>query len=303
MLLETDGLTKRFGGITAVDGVDFALETGELCSIIGPNGAGKTTFFNLLTGVLEPSDGRIWFDPPDRADGDAEPRSTGAAGTGSALDITAASPNETALAGIHRSYQITNLFPTLSVLENVRVAAQAGRGNDSWKLWRNVTDFGDHYAEATRILERVGLAGEAETVTENLSHGEKRSLEIGVALAGDPDLLLLDEPTAGVSSEGVDEVVALIEDVAADHSVMLIEHNMEVVMDISDRIAVLHRGELIADGPPEDVRGDETVREAYLGGYGREGSGDGPGEEIPADSDGDAAADGGRRVRVGGEPR
>jgi branched-chain amino acid transport system ATP-binding protein len=301
MLLETEGLTKRFGGITAVDGVDFALEAGELCSIIGPNGAGKTTFFNLLTGVLEPSDGRIRFDPPG-SDGGGRGGSADGDGTGSALDITAASPDETALAGIHRSYQITNLFPTLSVLENVRVAAQAGRGNDSWKLWRNVSDFEDHYAEATDILERVGLAGEAETATQNLSHGEKRSLEIGVALAGDPDLLLLDEPTAGVSSEGVDEVVALIEDVAADHSVMLIEHNMEVVMDISDRIAVLHRGELIADGPPEDVRGDETVQEAYLGGYGREESGR-DGGSAEGSADGDAAADGGRRAGAGGGRR
>ena len=307
MLLETDGLTKRFGGITAVDGVDFALEAGELCSIIGPNGAGKTTFFNLLTGVLEPSDGRIRFDPPG---GGVDPVGSAGAestGSGSALDITAASPDETALAGIHRSYQITNLFPTLTVLENVRVAAQAGRGNDSWKLWRNVRDFEDHYAEATAILERIGLAGEAETVTQNLSHGEKRSLEVGVALAGDPDLLLLDEPTAGVSSEGVDEVVALIEDVAEDHSVMLIEHNMEVVMDISDRIAVLHRGELIADGPPEDVRGDEAVQEAYLGGYGREETGGesaAAGEnDAPADRDGDAAADGGRRVTAEGGRR
>ena len=293
MLLETEGLTKRFGGITAVDGVDFALEAGELCSIIGPNGAGKTTFFNLLTGVLEPSDGRIRFDPP----GGAGPGDGAAGGSDSALDITAASPDETALAGIHRSYQITNLFPTLSVLENVRVAAQASRGSDSWKLWRNVADFEEHYAEATAILERIGLADEAETVTENLSHGEKRSLEIGVALAGDPDLLLLDEPTAGVSSEGVDEVVALIEDVAADHSVMLIEHNVEMVMEVSDRIAVLHRGEVIADGPPEDVRGDEAVQEAYLGGYGREESAEG-GEP----SDGEAAADGGRRASAGGEP-
>ena len=296
MLLETEGLTKRFGGITAVDGVDFALEAGELCSIIGPNGAGKTTFFNLLTGVLEPSDGHIRFAPT--AGDDTGQARAGTAGGDSALDITDASPNETALAGIHRSYQITNLFPTLSVLENVRVAAQAGRGNDSWMLWRNVRDFEDHYAEATEILERIGLATEAETVTQNLSHGEKRSLEIGVALAGDPDLLLLDEPTAGVSSEGVDEVVALIEDVAADHSVMLIEHNMEVVMDISDRIAVLHRGELIADGPPEDVQGDEAVQEAYLGGYGREESAGAAGD---GRADGDTAADGGRRVSAGGD--
>jgi len=307
MLLETEGLTKRFGGITAVDGVEFTLEAGELCSIIGPNGAGKTTFFNLLTGVLEPSDGQIRFDPAGGVDSTVS-GAAGSTGSDSALDITAASPDETALAGIHRSYQITNLFPTLSVLENVRVAAQASRGSDSWKLWRNVADFEEHYAEATAILERIGLAGEAETVTENLSHGEKRSLEIGVALAGDPDLLLLDEPTAGVSSEGVDEVVSLIEDVAEDHSVMLIEHNMEVVMDISDRIAVLHRGELIADGPPEDVRGDPAVQEAYLGGYGREGAEDDSATtaesgDVAADRDGDAAADGGRRTSAGGEPR
>jgi len=287
MLLETDGLTKRFGGITAVDGVDFALEGGELCSLIGPNGAGKTTFFNLLTGVLEPSDGAIRFESggPDG----------GGAGASAALrDVTDASPHETALVGIHRSYQITNLFPTLTVLENVRVAAQAARGNDAWKLWRNARSFDAHYEEARAILERIGLADDAETVAENLSHGEKRSLEVGVALAGDPDLLLLDEPTAGVSSEGVEDVVALIEDVAADHSVMLIEHNMEVVMGISDRIAVLHRGELIADGPPESVRDDEAVQEAYLGGYGREGDATGDGNGAEDDADGSAAAtDGG----------
>jgi branched-chain amino acid transport system ATP-binding protein len=296
MLLETDGLTKRFGGITAVDGVDFALEAGELCSLIGPNGAGKTTFFNLLTGVLAPSDGVIRFG------------ATGSGGAGEPSgprDITDASPHETALAGVHRSYQITNLFPTLTVLENVRIAAQAARGTDAWKLWRNVRSFDAHYEEAHAILDRIGLSGQAETAAANLSHGEKRSLEVGVALAGDPDLLLLDEPTAGVSSEGVDEVVGLIEDVAADHSVMLIEHNMDVVMGISDRIAVLHRGELIADGPPDSVRDDPAVREAYLGGYGREGDAVGAAGTDGADADGNeatdaddspAATDGGRRV-------
>ena len=291
MLLETDGLTKRFGGITAVDEVDFALESGELCSLIGPNGAGKTTFFNLLTGVLEPSDGAIRF-----ASGAGGAGETGGADERGFRDITDAPPHETALAGIHRSYQITNLFPTLTVLENVRIAAQAARGADAWKLWRNVREFDGHYAEARRVLDRIGLAGEGETVAKNLSHGEKRSLEVGVALAGDPDLLLLDEPTAGVSSEGVDDVVALIEDVAADHSVMLIEHNMDVVMGISDRIAVLHRGELIADGPPESVRNDPAVREAYLGGYGREGDAAGAGEDENGGADGDesaAATDGG----------
>ncbi|QKY18446.1 ABC transporter ATP-binding protein [Halorubrum sp. CBA1229] len=289
MLLETDGLTKRFGGITAVNEVDFALEAGELCSLIGPNGAGKTTFFNLLTGVLEPSDGAIRFASSEGGDGGADESGV--------RDITDAPPHETALAGIHRSYQITNLFPTLTVLENVRIAAQAARGADAWKLWRNVKGFDEHYAEARRILDRIGLAGEGETVAKNLSHGEKRSLEVGVALAGDPDLLLLDEPTAGVSSEGVDDVVALIEDVAADHSVMLIEHNMDVVMGISDRVAVLHRGELIADGPPESVRNDPAVREAYLGGYGREGDATETGTDASPDGDGSTAAtDGGRRI-------
>lgn len=260
MLLETSDLTKRFGGITAVDRVDFTLEQGELCSVIGPNGAGKTTFFNLLTGVLEPTAGTVRF-RGGAPDGDT---------VRGPVEITDYEPYETALAGIHRSYQITNLFPTLTVLENVRLAAQAHAGRDAWKLWRNVRSFEGHYEEAHAILDRIGLAEKTDQLTQNLSHGEKRSLEIGVALAGDPELLLLDEPTAGVSSEDVGSVVELIENVAADHTVMLIEHNMEVVMDISDRIAVLHRGELIADDEPAAIRGNEDVQEAYLGGYGKE---------------------------------
>ncbi|WP_306058875.1 ABC transporter ATP-binding protein [Natronococcus wangiae] len=266
MLLSTQNLTKEFDGITAVDGVDFALEEGELCSVIGPNGAGKTTFFNLLTGVLEPTAGTVEFDPSDR---DAE--TTGADDEG-VVDITAASPHETALLGLHRSYQITNVFPTVSVRENVRVAVQAHRGRDSWKFWRNVNTFDDHVAAADSILERIGLAGVADRTAENLSHGEKRNLEIGIALAGDPDVLLLDEPTAGVSSEDVDQVTEIIEDVAEDHAIVLIEHNMDVVMGISDRVAVLNGGELIAQGEPEDVRRSEDVRRAYLGGYERNAS-------------------------------
>ncbi|MFP9192532.1 ABC transporter ATP-binding protein [Natronosalvus vescus] len=269
MVLWTSNLTKEFGGITAVDGVDFSLEQGELCSVIGPNGAGKTTFFNLLTGVLEPTRGTIEFAAADR--------------DGERVDITDAPPHETALLGLHRSYQITNVFPTVSVLENVRVAVQAHRGNDSWQFWRNVNAFDDHYAEAESILERIGLAEYADRTAQNLSHGEKRNLEIGIALAGDPDVLLLDEPTAGVSSEDVGQVTAIIEDVAADHAVMLIEHNMDVVMGISDRIAVLNRGELIADGEPETIRESEAVQRAYLGGY------DGDDAQTGADDDSDSA--------------
>ena len=265
MLLSTSGLTKEFGGITAVNDVEFTLKEGELCSVIGPNGAGKTTFFNLLTGVLEPTDGTIEFAPSDQpADGADE---------NGVIDITDAPPHETALLGLHRSYQITNVFPTLSVLENVRIAVQAHRGSDSWRFWRNVHAFDDHFAEAEAILERIGLDHYADRPAQNLSHGEKRNLEIGIALAGEPDLLLLDEPTAGVSSEDVSQVTDIIEDVAADHAIMLIEHNMDVVMGISDRVVVLNQGELIADGEPAEIRESEAVQRAYLGGY-EEGASD-----------------------------
>lgn len=300
MLLSTAGLTKEFDGVTAVDDVDFSIEQGELCSVIGPNGAGKTTFFNLLTGVLEPTRGRVEFVPSTaRQDAIATAldsneelasRFASEAALSDALDrgdvpadaidswitpidITEAPPHETALLGLHRSYQITNVFPTVSVLENVRIAVQAHRGNDAWKFWRNVNSFDDHFVEAEAILERVGLSEHADLPAENLSHGENRNLEIAIALAGEPDLLLLDEPTAGVSSEDVGTVTSIIEDVASDHAIMLIEHNMDVVMDISDRVVVLDQGEIIADGPPEEIRESEAVRRAYLGGYGEDGSG------------------------------
>ncbi len=263
MLLRTSGLTKRFGGLTAVDGVDFGIEEGQLCSLIGPNGAGKTTFFNLLTGALPVSDGRIEY----RQDGEW-------------VDVTDDDPHETALRGIHRSYQITNIFPTSTVLENVRIAAQAHGGADAWKLHRNVADFEAYEDEAREILDRVGLAAAADTVAGNLSHGQKRNLEVGIALAGDPDLLLLDEPTAGVSSDGIGRIVDLIEDVAADHSILLVEHNMDVVMGVSDRIAVLHQGSLIADGPPGEIREDEDVQEAYLGGYDPDAAAQGDSESV-----------------------
>ncbi|WP_121822441.1 ABC transporter ATP-binding protein [Halostella salina] len=264
-MLRTSGLTKRFGGLTAVDGVDFELGADELCSLIGPNGAGKTTFFNLLTGTLEPTAGTVEYREGDW------------------VDVTDDEPHEMALRGLHRSYQITNVFPTATALENVRVAAQADGGRDAWKLWRNVGAFDEYEREAREILDRVGLGDEADTVAETLSHGQKRHLEVAVALAGDPDVLLLDEPTAGVSSDAIDRLVDLIRNVAADHAVLLVEHNMDVVMDVSDRVAVLHQGELIADGEPEAVREDPVVQEAYLGGY----------DPDEADADADDGARGG----------
>jgi len=263
-VLRTAGLTKRFGGLTAVDHVDFELAEDELCSLIGPNGAGKTTFFDLLTGALEPTAGTVELadgaDAGRSADGDDASDSVGR------VDVTDDPFHATAKRGLHRSYQVTNVFPTSTVLENVRVAAQA-HGPDSFRGWRNVNSFEPYLEEATAILDRVGLAGKADVPAETLSHGEKRQLEVGIALAGDPDVLLLDEPNAGVSSESVDDIIALIEDVADDHAVLLVEHNMDIVMNVSDRIVVLNRGEVIADGPPEAVSDDPTVQEAYLGGY------------------------------------
>jgi len=252
MLLRTERLTKEFGGLTAVDEVDFSISENELCSIIGPNGAGKTTFFNLITGTLPPSEGTIRF----RTGGDE-------------VEITGWAPHRIAKEGIHRSYQITNIFPHSTVLENVRIMAQA-HGSDSFKLWRNVQAFSTYAEEAYAILDRVGLSEQANNLAANLSHGEKRQLEIAIALAGDPDLLLLDEPNAGVSTERIDMVVDLIEDVATDHAILLVEHNMDIVMRVSDRIVVFNQGAVIADGPPTEVQGDPAVQEAYLGGYEQE---------------------------------
>jgi len=277
-LLRTQGLTKHFGGVTAVDDVSLSVSTGETVALIGPNGAGKTTFFNLLTGSLAPSAGTVEF----RRDGEW-------------VDVTDYGTHETAQAGIHRSYQVTNIFPTSTVRENVRVAAQA-HGSDTHRFWRHANDFDAYHEEAARILERVGLGALADRPAQALSHGEKRNLELAIALAGEPDLLLLDEPAAGVSSESVDDVVDLIRDVARDHAVLLVEHNMDVVMDLADRITVLHRGARIADGDPEAVRADERVREAYLGGYGSDDDADGAtdaaADEDPGDGDA-TATDGG----------
>ena len=273
-MLRTRALTKEFGGLTAVDSVDFELEEGELCSLIGPNGAGKTTFFDLLTGGLAPSAGTIELRPSNDGDGEW-------------TDVTDASPHETADLGLHRSYQITNIFPTSTVLENVRIAAQAARTN-SLRVWRKVGSFESHIAEARAILDRVGLEGKADVTARALSHGEKRQLEVAIALAGDPDVLLLDEPNAGVSSESVDAIIALIEDVATDHAVLLVEHNMDVVMNVSDRIVVFSQGAVIADDTPGNVRDDLAVQGAYLGGYEPEAATDAAGDGEAGTSEGEA---------------
>ncbi|WP_277555916.1 ABC transporter ATP-binding protein [Halobaculum limi] len=285
-MLRTRGLTKQFGGLTAVDDVDFELGDDELCSLIGPNGAGKTTFFNLLTGVLTPSAGSVELrDPAETA---AEESSADDDSGVRWRDLTGAAPHEVASLGVHRSYQVTNVFTNSTVLENVRVAAQAADGAGT-NFWRNAGQLDKYIEEAYDILDRVDLADSADQPASALSHGAKRQLEVGVALAGDPDVLLLDEPNAGVSSESVDRVVNLIEDVATDHAVLLVEHNMDIVMEVSDRVVVLNQGAVIADDEPSVVRDDPEVQKAYLGGYEPGTAGEADGTDAVPDDGGEPA--------------
>ncbi|WP_121823125.1 ABC transporter ATP-binding protein [Halostella salina] len=245
-LLRTEAVTKKFGPLTAVDDVSLSVPAGEITSIIGPNGAGKTTLFNLFTGKHEPTDGHIEF-RDERIDGE--------------------DPHDIVSRGIVRSFQITNFFDDLTALENVRLATQARHSGFG------VSDFVRHYNsldgaldDAEAALERIGLGHVADRKASNLSYGQRRHLEIGIALAADPDLLLMDEPTAGMSPEETVETVELIERIAEDITIVLIEHDMEIVMDISDHIAVMNGGELLAWGPPAEIREDERVQKAYLGG-------------------------------------
>jgi branched-chain amino acid transport system ATP-binding protein len=241
-LLRTERLTRAFGSLIAVDRVDVTIRTGELRSIIGPNGAGKTTFFRLISGEMAPSSGRIFFN--DR-------------------DITGLPQHAVVRLGIAKSYQITNVFPHLSVHENVRVAVQGHAL--SFNFWSRADRLTDVHDRATALLQTVGLAAKGAGLAAHLSHGEKRHLEIGIALASQPALLLLDEPTAGMSPEETDETMRLIRELAAGRTVILVEHKMKVVMKISDRITVLHQGQVLAEGTPEEIRANERVQQTYLG--------------------------------------
>jgi len=242
ILLRTEQLTRAFGSLVAVNRVDVTVRRGELRSIIGPNGAGKTTLFRLVSGEMAPSSGRVWFN---------------------GADITGLPQHRVSRLGIAKSYQITNIFPHLSVLENVRVAVQGYAR--SFNFWARADGLSDCRERALAILESVGLARKAGHPAAHLSHGEKRHLEIGIALASDPALLLLDEPTAGMSPEETDETMRLIRELAAGRTVVLVEHKMKLVMRISDRITVLHQGQVLAEGSPEEIRGNEAVRQTYLG--------------------------------------
>jgi branched-chain amino acid transport system ATP-binding protein len=242
-LLELDDVSRLFGAVSAVNHVSLAVERHERRALIGPNGAGKTTLFNLVTGHLAPSGGRILFD---------------------GRPITGLPPHRVARRGISRSFQRNNLFPGLSVLENLRLAAAAG-GRGSWSLFGSVARLGEPLARARGVAEAVGLAARLSEPVGRLSYGEQRQLEIGVALATRPQLLLLDEPTAGMSPEETQRMTRLLAGLPREVTILIIEHDMDVVFSLADRITVLHYGEVLADGAPEAVRADPRVYEVYLG--------------------------------------
>jgi branched-chain amino acid transport system ATP-binding protein len=243
VLLETRDLSKEFKGFVAVSGVNLQVRRGAIHALIGPNGAGKTTVFNLLTKFLIPTRGSIRFD---------------------GHDITTERPAQIARRGIVRSFQISATFPHLTVLENVRIALQRAAGG-SFDFWRSERRLSALHDRAHALLETVGLADASRVIAVELPYGRKRALELATTLATDPALMLLDEPTQGMGHEDVERVTALIRKVAADRTVLMVEHNMSVVSRIADTISVLQRGQVIAEGPYETVSRDPQVLEAYMG--------------------------------------
>ncbi len=231
----------RFGGLTALDDVDLSVGRGEVRAIIGPNGAGKSTLFNCLTGVVRPTAGRVVF---------------------AGEDITGLPPDAISRRAIARSYQITNILPGASVLENVRIAVQSRR--HAWSLLRHHRAYRDVVDRAMAVLEAVSLQGKEDELAANLSHGEQRNLEIGIALATEPELLCLDEPTAGMSAAETHETAALVRRMASDLTILIVEHDMDVVMGLASRITVLHQGRILAEGTPAEIQADPRVLDVYL---------------------------------------
>jgi branched-chain amino acid transport system ATP-binding protein len=242
-VLRACGLRKSFRGFHAVNGVDLDVAEGSVHALVGPNGAGKTTLFHLLTGFVRPSAGRILLD---------------------GRDITGLAPERVAGLGVARSFQITTLFPELTALAHVELAVQARTGL-GWRFWRSDRRLARFRPRAEQLLDEVGLASTAGVPAGALAYGRKRALELAVALALDPRVLLLDEPTAGMGAEDVDRTIALVKRVRAGRTVVLVEHNMSVVASLADRVTVLQRGEVLAEGGYAEVRHDPRVITAYLG--------------------------------------
>ncbi|PSP97650.1 ABC transporter ATP-binding protein [Halobacteriales archaeon QS_4_70_19] len=247
-LLQTEGLTKRFGGLVAVDHVDLGIERGETRAIIGPNGAGKSTCINLITGLLEPTEGTVTFDSED---------------------ITHLEPYETVQRGMAKSFQTASIFPSMTVEENVKIAAFAAEhGSFQLNFLRDREKFPAVNAVVDEMLGAVQLSDSRDLEVGSLPYGDKRRLEIAIALAAEPELLLMDEPTAGMSPEETQSTVDLVEDLQEELglTIVLVEHDMEIIFRVADRITVLNRGSVIAEGSPDEVQGDPQVQEAYLGG-------------------------------------
>jgi len=242
VVLSAQGLTRLFGNFVAVDEVDFSVAENDFHSIIGPNGAGKTTFFDLLTGRLPPSAGEIVYEGEK---------------------ITSYSEERRASMGISRTFQITQLFNDLTVIENLRMATQS-----QYQKLNPMASRANEIAEKSYdLLEQINLDGEPETTAKTLSHGEKKRLEIGMSLATEPALLLLDEPTSGLSGKDSEEIMQLIDQLTDDVTILLIEHDIDIVLNYSDVVTVLHQGKLIAEGSPDEISDSEIVKEVYLGGY------------------------------------
>jgi branched-chain amino acid transport system ATP-binding protein len=247
-LLELDNLVKQFGGLTAVDHVSMGIEEGSVQAIIGPNGAGKTTTINCVSGLLEPTSGTVRFNGED---------------------ITGLPPHETVQRGISKSFQTASIFPTMTVSENVEIAAfGAEHGSFRFNFLKNRNSYQAVHDTTERMLRAVDLWEVRDEDAQNLPYGDKRRLEIAIALASEPDLLFMDEPTAGMSPEETEATVDLIEELQEELglTIVLVEHDMEVIFRVADKIAVLHRGAVLANAAPEEIRGDPEVQEAYLGG-------------------------------------
>ena len=245
-IIETQNLTKYFGALAAVDDVSIKIEAGTLHAIIGPNGAGKTTFFNLLSGNLKPTSGKVFY---------------------KGVDLTGKPIHRMIHLGIGRSFQITNIFPNLTVHENIRLASQAMEDKNLHFLM-DTAKMGRCEERTADVVEKVGLKSQALLPARVLSHGDQRKLELGMILAPDPELLLLDEPTAGMATDQVPELITLIQEVqqSGTKTVILVEHNMNVVMSVSNKITVMHQGRVLAEGTTAEIAANHEVQTAYLGG-------------------------------------